>query len=71
MLVFSFYIFFVDDVHLNARGTLLYWKNMKYAVRKYGLNEKIQFKQGIAKLWCSPQCRYLTSTILVMLFINN
>ena len=37
MLVFSFYIFFVDDVHLNARGTLLYWKNMKYAVRKYGL----------------------------------
>ena len=34
MLVFSFYIFFVDDVHLNARAN---WKNMKYAVRKYGL----------------------------------
>ena len=26
-----------DGVHLTARGTLLYLKNMRYAVRKYGL----------------------------------
>ena len=34
--IFPFYIF-LDGVHLNARGTLLYWKNMRYEVRKYGL----------------------------------
>ena len=26
-----------DGVHLTARGNLLYLKNMRYAVRKYGL----------------------------------
>ena len=37
LVIFPFYTFSVDGVHLNARGTLLYWKNMRYTVRKYGL----------------------------------
>ena len=35
----------------TSKCEMLYLKNMRYAVRKSSLKEKIQLKQGIAKLW--------------------
>ena len=62
-----------EGVHLTARGTLLYLKNMRYAVRKYGL--KLKHKTEAGHCETVVQCRYCwpphTSTTRVTLFINT